>query len=172
MFCLLFTFILCNFSVRILKYFQKRIKLFFVHKNFKKRASKVAHNQPKPFYFTVQSSPDHSPLPRIDFSYILWNLGTRHLFSYLWIGSNDALYASYFWWRDYYEVRNSQQDRGQAFCDLCFYLNSVEKPVKTYQNMHKWWVEDADCKSFYSLLNKWIAKKPVNISKKLILAWT
>ena len=33
----------------------------------KKRASKVAHNRPKPFYFTVQ--PRHSPQPRIDFSY-------------------------------------------------------------------------------------------------------
>ena len=30
--------------------------------------------------FISQSSPDHSPQPRVDFS---WNLGTRHLFSYL-----------------------------------------------------------------------------------------
>ena len=33
--------------------------------------------------FISQSSQDHSPQPRIDFSYFL-NIGTRHLFSYLW----------------------------------------------------------------------------------------
>ena len=33
----------------------KNFKLFFVHKNLKERASKVAHNWPKPFYFTFHS---------------------------------------------------------------------------------------------------------------------
>ena len=33
----------------------------------KKRALKVAHNRPNPFF--SQSSPDHSPQPRMDFSY-------------------------------------------------------------------------------------------------------
>ena len=51
---LLLTFNLCNFSVW---------------------TSKVAHNRPKPLYFTFQ--------PRIDFL-VLWYIGTRHLFSYLW----------------------------------------------------------------------------------------
>ena len=43
-------------------------------KKVKKRASKVAHNRPRPFYFTAQN-----------WFFILWNLGTRHLFSYLWL---------------------------------------------------------------------------------------
>ena len=30
---------------------------FFVHRNFKKWASKVAHNRHRPFYFTVQPRP-------------------------------------------------------------------------------------------------------------------
>jgi hypothetical protein len=30
---------------------------FFTHENFKKTTSKVAHNWPKPFFFTVQPSP-------------------------------------------------------------------------------------------------------------------
>jgi hypothetical protein len=64
-FWLLFTFILCNFSVQTLKYFQKNFKLFFVHKNFKELASKVAHNRPRPFYFTVQPGPQ----PIINFWY-------------------------------------------------------------------------------------------------------
>ena len=48
----------------------------------KKLASKVVHN--RPYYFISQSSPaDHSPQPRINFSYIMKSQ-TRHLFSYLW----------------------------------------------------------------------------------------
>ena len=36
--------------------------MFFDPKKVKKRASKVAHNRPKPFYFTVQPRPSaHSP---------------------------------------------------------------------------------------------------------------
>ena len=53
---------LCNFSVRMLKCFQ-RIFLKNGPEKDKKRASKVAHNEQllRPFHFTVQ--------PRIDFSY-------------------------------------------------------------------------------------------------------
>ena len=41
---------------------QKKIKFFFDPKKVKKRASKVAHNRPRPFYFTVQPRPTaHSP---------------------------------------------------------------------------------------------------------------
>ena len=36
---------------------QKKIKFFFDPKKVKNRASKVAHNQPRPFYFTVQPRP-------------------------------------------------------------------------------------------------------------------
>ena len=32
------------------QYFQKNFELIFVHKNFKRRASKVAHNRPRPFF--------------------------------------------------------------------------------------------------------------------------
>ena len=37
--------------------FKNIINKFFVHKNNKKQASKVAHNQPRPFYFIVQPRP-------------------------------------------------------------------------------------------------------------------
>ena len=68
-------FILCNFSVRTLQCFQKNLKV-------KKLASKVAHNQPRPFYSTFQPRPQHTAQ---NWFSILWNLGTRHLFSYLWV---------------------------------------------------------------------------------------
>ena len=60
--------------------FKKKLNQFFVHKNVKKWASKVAHNRPRPFYFTVQPSPQ--PRAQNQF-FISWNLRTRHLFSSL-----------------------------------------------------------------------------------------
>ena len=80
-FWLFFAFILCNYSVQTLKYFQKIDLKFFVQKYFKKWASKVAHNRTKPFYFTVQPRPHPTAQ---NWFFIIWNLGTRHLFSYLW----------------------------------------------------------------------------------------
>jgi hypothetical protein len=46
---------------------KKKFKKKFDPEKVKKWATKVAHNRPDPFI--SQSSPDHSPLPRIDFSY-------------------------------------------------------------------------------------------------------
>ena len=65
---------------RTLQCFFKKNKIFFDPKKVKKLASKVAHNRPRPFYSTVQPRPQ--PTAQNWFS-ILWNLGTRHLFSYL-----------------------------------------------------------------------------------------
>ena len=56
--------LLCNFSVRTLRCFQKKFRFFFDLEKVKKRASKVAHNRPRPFFPTVQPRPQptaHSP---------------------------------------------------------------------------------------------------------------
>ena len=37
--------------------FKKTLKFFFDPEKVKKQASEVAHNQPRPFYFTVQPRP-------------------------------------------------------------------------------------------------------------------
>ena len=58
-----------TFHCRHYGVFKKIIKNLFTPKKGKKRASKVADNRPRPFYFVVQSSPDHSPQPIIDFTY-------------------------------------------------------------------------------------------------------
>ena len=62
------------------------------------------------------------------------------------IAGNDTLYASYFWWRDYYEVRNSQADRAQSFCvqDL---MTQTNRQKYIPNDMYNWWVKDASCKS-------------------------
>ena len=51
----------------------------------KRRASKVAHDRPRPSYFTVQPRPQPTAL---NWFFILWNLGTRRLFSYLCVRPN------------------------------------------------------------------------------------
>ena len=83
-FWLLFTFILCNFSVNAdpTIFSKKQFNWFFTHKNFKKWALKVSHNHPRPFFLTSQPRPQ----PTVqNWFFILWNLVTRHLFSYLWL---------------------------------------------------------------------------------------
>ena len=67
------------------------------------------------------------------------------------LSNNNALYASYFWWKDYYEVRNDPiKDRAQSYCDLCAKLNNPEEPSKIYENMYKWWVSDSKCHHYGS----------------------
>ena len=60
--------------------FKKILEKKFDPKKVKIRASKVANNWPRPFHFTVQPRPQPSAQ---NWFVILWNLGTRHLFSYL-----------------------------------------------------------------------------------------
>ena len=60
--------VLCNFSVRTLQCFQIFFLNFFLPwKSEKNGPQKLLIIGPDPFI--PQSSPDHSPLPRIDFSY-------------------------------------------------------------------------------------------------------
>ena len=62
--------------MRTLQYFQTNLNYFFTHENFKKWASKVAHNRPKPFF--SQSSPAHSP------ELIFHIINMSYLLPYLW----------------------------------------------------------------------------------------
>ena len=57
-------------------------EIFLTPKTWKNRPKKLLIIGPDPFI--SQSSPDHSPQPTPqNWFFILWNLGTRHLFSYL-----------------------------------------------------------------------------------------
>ena len=62
-----FTFILCNFTVQMIQYFQKNFELIFCPWKHKKWASKVAHNRPQTFFSQVRPG---CPIQlKIDFSY-------------------------------------------------------------------------------------------------------
>ena len=66
------------------------------------------------------------------------------------VSEDDKLYASYFWWRDFYEVRSGPEDRAQGYCELCRRLNDPDEPDKVYKDMYKWWVRDSHCRKVRS----------------------
>ena len=61
--------------------FKEKFKKVFDPGKVKKRASKIAHNWPRPFYSTVHTRPQPTTQ---NWFFVSWNRGTRHLFSYLW----------------------------------------------------------------------------------------
>ncbi len=86
-------------------------------------------------------APPHSSVNALAFP------SAKKLVSHLrMLQENDAKYAEYFWWKDFYEVRSSHGDRAQAYCDLCRKLNDPDEPPKVYEDMFKWWVSDSHCK--------------------------
>jgi pentatricopeptide repeat protein len=54
------------------------------------------------------------------------------------------LYNQYFWWKPHYRVRNHIQDLKLSMCGLCSRLH-YDKALKIYEDMEKWWIEDAHC---------------------------
>ncbi|XP_023320067.1 alpha-(1,3)-fucosyltransferase C [Eurytemora carolleeae] len=85
-------------------------------------------------------APYHSYINTLDFK------GVSVLAQYLQKVSEDpALYASYFWWKDFYEVRDRKEDLNQAFCSLCSALH-VNKEEKVYSNLDNWWINQSRCR--------------------------
>ena len=90
-------------------------------------------------------APPHSSISAMDF------LDPKALVKHLdRLNREDNLYAEYFWWKDFYVVRNRMEDRAQAYCDLCHKLNDPNEPKKVYDDMYKWWVSDSHCKKLKS----------------------
>ena len=77
--------------MRTLKCKKKSKKIFFAHEKLKKPLKKVAQNQPRPLFPTVQPRP--RPTAQIRFS-ISWNFGTRQVFSYLCYAAICGLFVN------------------------------------------------------------------------------
>ena len=60
--------------------------------------------------------------------------------------ADDAAYAEYFWWKDFYEVGDGEMIRAEAFCDICKQLNNPRSPDKVYEDMEDWWFRKAKCR--------------------------
>ena len=41
---------------------------------------------------------------------------------------DEAEFASYFWWKEHYEVRQDEKFMKKAFCDLCKKLHEDSEP--------------------------------------------
>lgn len=96
-------------------------------------------------------APPHSAINVFD-----WKSPKKVVHHLKMLMADDAKFAEYFWWKDFYEVRTRIEDRAQPYCDLCKKLNDANEPPKVYENMQKWWVEDSHCKRLKtSLFSNW-----------------
>jgi len=88
-------------------------------------------------------APPHSYINTLDFSSV------SQLAKYLQkVASDDELYASYFWWKEFYEVRDRREDMSQSFCEMCDALHN-DKNNKVYNDLVKWWVTQSRCKKLH-----------------------
>ena len=56
-------------------------------------------------------------------------------------------YLSYFWWKDFYRVRVSSEQKGLSMCELCRRLNDPSTPKQSYNDLTEWWREGSHCNS-------------------------
>ena len=77
------------FSADAIVFSKKILKIFLTPEKWKNWPQKLLIIGPDPFI--SQSSPDQRPTAQ-NWFFILWNLGTRHLFSYLCVISFDFMY--------------------------------------------------------------------------------
>ncbi len=62
---------------------------------------------------------------------------------------NYYFFQQYFWWKPYYQVRNSEFDFSRGMCHLCASLHDTSLPTKVYHDMTDWWDKQASCKTIH-----------------------
>ena len=79
------------------------------------------------------------------------------------LNNNDSEYLDYFWWKEFYNAREDVNQLAKAMCHLCAKLNDPDEPSRVYDDLEKWWRNDADCpnknKSWYSIFKGLLQKK-------------
>ena len=90
-------------------------------------------------------APPHSYISVTDFATI------DQLAAYLQVVAEDKeLFASYFWWREFYRVVDlrwmSWSMHSFYWCSLCDKLWSLEGRTRVVHDLHRFWVEQARCK--------------------------
>jgi len=61
------------------------------------------------------------------------------------VSEDDKLYASYFWWRDFYTT--ARNDWAETMCSLCSALHNNSAPTSVIPDMVQWWKTEAKCSS-------------------------
>ena len=61
------------------------------------------------------------------------------------VSEDPELFASYFWWRDYYQPTQSVE--ADAWCSLCSALHNNSLGQAVITDLQSWWQEGARCHS-------------------------
>ena len=67
----------------------------------------------------------------------------------LYLDKNEEEYLSYFWWKEYYNVKPRSVMMREAFCRLCEMLNDESLPPKRYADIYDWWYTKSECYKGY-----------------------
>ena len=59
------------------------------------------------------------------------------------VSADDELFASYFWWRDYYSSTQSTEDH--AWCSLCSALHNSSQESSVISDFNSWWQVGGQC---------------------------
>lgn len=62
------------------------------------------------------------------------------------LDENDELFAEYFWWKDFYQVKMADEDRIQAFCKICQKLHDPNQGESVYSDLNEWWDHKSKCR--------------------------
>ena len=76
-----------------------------------------------------------------------------------YLANNSTAYSEYFWWTQYYEVKETKRA-----CDTCQFLNDVRTgDVKTNRITHfnDYWVKQANCNNPFSNLDRILKNKKI-----------
>ena len=61
------------------------------------------------------------------------------------VAADPALFASYFWWRDFYRVEAWPGTLGRALCQLCTRLHSARPPSGVIADLQQFWADQGRC---------------------------
>ena len=61
------------------------------------------------------------------------------------VSEDDSLFASYFWWREFYSPTQSVE--AEAWCSLCSALHNKSLGEAVISDLQHWWEEEAHCHS-------------------------
>jgi len=62
------------------------------------------------------------------------------------IAEDDSLFASYFWWRDYYRIQSKSEISEAALCKLCMKLHQTPVKEQLIQDFDLYWRKSAKCR--------------------------
>ena len=90
-------------------------------------------------------APPHSYINALDFDSV------ADLAAYLrQLHEDDARYAEYFWWKDYYEARDVRFSPG-PICSLCRRLHQRPLGSSLYEDLPAWWLNVSRCRKLERL---------------------